>query len=381
VRGSGALYFLVRLNAKELKNEKPETSMPSDQERRGATNPLFNDNRLKLGLFGYNGNGPQMTAAAERFVINWPRAADLARQADGMGFEAQVSFCVWRAPIAGDAKHLANREFEPFTWCAATGAIAPSSAVIATFHAQLTNPAFVAKAATTIDHVTGGRLGLNIVAGNSRSAFDQFGQALEDPETRYAHAAEFIDVLKRFWREENEFDFDGSFYRVRKGVSQPKPIQTPFPAIMNAGISERGMRFATQYADLAFTLLGPDPTSWEPQIATYHRMAREEFGRAIQVWTHAYIVIADTEREAEEYANSYALERADNVWVKAWTDEITEHLPALRPEHLVALQRNWAAGGGFPLVGTPDAIVALLKRLSKCGLGGVLLTALERDRI
>ncbi|HEX4077564.1 MAG TPA: LLM class flavin-dependent oxidoreductase [Rhizomicrobium sp.] len=353
--------------------------MPADEEPRRATNPLFNDNKLKLGLFGYNGNGPQMTAAAERFVINWPRAADLARHADRMGLEAQVSFCVWRHPISGNADHLAHREFEPFTWCAAIGATAPSSAVVATFHAQLTNPAFVAKAATTIDHLTGGRVGLNIVAGNSRSAFDQFGQEVEDPETRYAHAAEFLEILKRFWHADEEFDFDGRFHRVRKGISRPRPVQAPFPAIMNAGISERGMRFATKYADLAFTLLGPDPASWEPQIQAYHRLAREEYGRAIQVWTHAYVVIAETEREAEGYVNSYAVERADHAWVKAWTAEITEHLPALRSEHLVALQRNWAAGGGFPLVGTPDTIVALLERLSQCGLGGVLLTALEPE--
>jgi alkanesulfonate monooxygenase SsuD/methylene tetrahydromethanopterin reductase-like flavin-dependent oxidoreductase (luciferase family) len=76
-----------------------------------------------------------------------------------------------------------------------------------------------------------------------------------------------------------------------------------------------GIRFATQHADLAFTLLNPDPDSWAPQIETYHRLARDEFRRSIQVWTRAYVAIGETDREAEDYVASYAVDRTDHAWV------------------------------------------------------------------
>ncbi len=346
-----------------------------------ATNPLFNDNKLKLGIFGYNGNGPQMTAALERFVAEWPRSRNLAALAAELGFEAVVSFAVWRAPIDGDGRHLANREFEAFSWCAGIGAAVDGPAVIATFHAQLTNPAFVAKAAATIDHITNGRVALNIVAGSSRHAFGQFGRDIEDPATRYAHAEEFLEVLKRFWVEQDEFEFTGRFYQVRKGVSLPKPLQAPHPPIMNAGLSDRGRRFATRHADLVFTLLRDQEDSWAPQIAAYHNLARTEFRRDIQVWTHGYVVIGDTDAHARAYLNSYAEERADPVWVKAWVDELSEGMPALRPEQLFVMRRNWAAGGGFELVGSAETVARKLIGLSAAGLSGFLLTALEPEKM
>jgi alkanesulfonate monooxygenase SsuD/methylene tetrahydromethanopterin reductase-like flavin-dependent oxidoreductase (luciferase family) len=53
-----------------------------------------------------------------------------------------------------------------------------------------------------------------------------------------------LQVLERMWTEREEFDFKGKFFEVRRGASMPKSVQQPRPPIMNAGGSDRGIRFA-----------------------------------------------------------------------------------------------------------------------------------------
>jgi alkanesulfonate monooxygenase SsuD/methylene tetrahydromethanopterin reductase-like flavin-dependent oxidoreductase (luciferase family) len=356
------------------------TDQPS-ADPRAATNPIFNDNTFKLGLFCHNASVIQMSTAPEKYSPTWPRSLEIARLADAIGLEAIVSFAGWRGAYPDDPKHRSHREYEPFTWAAAMAAVTRYPAIIGTFHAQLTSPAFVAKAATTIDHITGGRAGLNVVAGSSRLAFAQFGQTIEEHDTRYEHTDEFVAVMKKFWSAQEEFDFDGRFMRVRHGISEPKPIQQPYPPLINAGVSERGRNFAACHADIALTHLRGSDDDWRGIISAYKALAASEYRRAVQVWTHGYVVVGETEAEANDYLRYYAEERADKRWVDAWVAELGENAPKLRPDQLVHMSRNWAAGGGQPLVGTPEMIVDRIARYSRAGLDGMLLTALEPEKM
>lgn len=346
---------------------------------RAATNPLFNDNRFKLGLFCHNASVIQMSTAPEKYAPTWPRSLDIARLADALALEVIVSFAGWRGAYPDDPRHPSHREYEPFTWTAAMAAATRHPCMVATFHAQLTSPAFVAKAAATIDHVSGGRAGLNVVAGSSRLAFAQFGRAIEDHETRYAHTEEFVAVMKRFWEAEEEFDFTGRFLSVRHGISVPKPIQKPHPVLINAGVSERGRHFAARHADLALTHLRGGEEDWRAIISAYKTLAAREYNRPLQVWTHGYVVIGETEAEARDYLRYYAEERADTRWIEGWLAELAEDAPKLRPDQLVHMSRNWAAGGGYGLVGTAEQIVDTMQRLARAGLDGILMTALEPE--
>src|SRR5436305_1071346 len=101
-------------------------------------------------------------------------------------------------------------------------------------------------------------------------------------------------VLKADWPSTLEvsqmgdaFDFDGRFYKIAKGWMQPKPLQKPYPVVMNAGGSDKGREFATKYCDVAFTAVtSHDPELIKQQVLKYRNQARE-YGREIQVWTNA----------------------------------------------------------------------------------------------
>jgi FMNH2-dependent dimethyl sulfone monooxygenase len=102
---------------------------------------------------------------------------------------------------------------------------------------------------------------------------------LLDHEERYACAEEWVTLVKRLWTEDESFDHDGKFYKIKRGYLQPKPIQYPYPAIMNAGASERGKHFACKHCDLVFTnIRSHDHEVHKAHVASYRRRRRD--GRA-----------------------------------------------------------------------------------------------------
>ena len=138
-----------------------------------------------------------------------------------------------------------------------------------------------------------------------------FDVPLTRHDDRYACAEEWLAIVKRLWTEDEDFDHDGRYYRIRKGYLQPKPIQKPYPAIMNAGSSERGRHFAAKNCDLVYTVLRThDIDACTAHVAAYHRLAREEYGRAIRVWTLATIVQGETEKEARHFSTIMSTRRA-----------------------------------------------------------------------
>lgn len=337
---------------------------------RAKTNPLFQDNKLKLGLFGLNAGHQIFTRAPDRFQAEWARCDAAVAIADAIGLEVVVSLMGWGQKI----------ELEPFTWAAALLARHTHPAVIATMHVQLMHPAFVAKGAATADIVSNGRFGINLVAGAGPDTFGTFGMTLEDHATRYDHAAEFIELLDRFWSATEPFDFDGRFYNVRGGLSLPKPIQRR-PAIMNAGTSDRGRDYACRNADMVFTHIVADKDQARAQIADFKRHARDAFDREVQVWTHGFIVIRETEPEADAFLRHYAVEHADRPRIDAWVKMLFSTAPNMSAEDKWKFDRDWGAGGGVPLVGTADQVAERLIALSDIGLDGILLNSIEPENM
>ena len=72
-------------------------------------------------------------------------------------------------------------------------------------------------------------------------------------EERYEYAQEWIDVVKRAWSDEEEFDFAGKFFKLAGVRAKPRPYGGTRPIIMNAGASATGQAFALRNCDAFFT--------------------------------------------------------------------------------------------------------------------------------
>jgi alkanesulfonate monooxygenase SsuD/methylene tetrahydromethanopterin reductase-like flavin-dependent oxidoreductase (luciferase family) len=200
---------------------------------------------------------------------------------------------------------------------------------------------------------------------------NMFGPSLLPHEERYAQAGEWLEIIKRLWTDEQLFDFEGKYYKINDGYLQPKPICKPYPPIMNAGTSTTGKHFAARNCDVAFVT--PGAADIKAEVVAYRKIAREEYSRShLQVWTYAYVVQGDTEKDALDFFHYYVHEHGDWECAKNMID--AHGVNNLDEETYKRIQEQRVAGGGYPLIGTKEQVTEGLQRLSSFGLDGVLLS-------
>ena len=248
------------------------------RQLREASNPLFSDRKLRLGTFSSNLSGGCAISSIDGVLeADWTSTLTLAQLADEMQFEALVPVGRWKG-FCG-VTNFNGAGFESFSWAAGIGSATKYSGVFATSHVPTIHPVMAAKQATTIDHITRGRFSLNIVTGWYQPEIEMFGEPQMEHDARYDRAVEWLEVIKRLWTAEEEFDYEGRFYKVAKGWCMPKPIQQPYPVVMNAGGSERGRHYAAKFCDVAFLNLGSSDVGYiKKQIDAYKDLARREAG-------------------------------------------------------------------------------------------------------
>lgn len=338
------------------------------------TNPLFNDNRLKLGLFGTNvSNGCAPSLAEGGLEVAWPITQRLNVAADRAGFEALVP--IGRFKGAGGLTDWNGTSFESYTWAAGLAAVTSHAAVLSTSHVYYTHPVMAAKQAVTIDHISGGRFALNVVGSGSPYELAMFGQPSAERDDRYEYSAEWIELLERLWTSDEPFDFAGQYFTSTGAISKPQPIQRPFPPIMNAAQSPRGQRFAAQYADMIFFILqSHEYESGRAQINAFKSMAAKQFGRHPQAWLHAYVVCRPTEAEARAWLDYYVNQKGDWAAIDTLINDLAPQVSVLPAPVLEHLRFHFCAGfGGYPLVGTPEQVVEDLVGLADAGVDGLLI--------
>ena len=170
----------------------------------------------------------------------WVQNRDAALIAEAEGLDFVMSMAKWRG-FGGTTDHW-GASLESVTMMAAIAALTKRVKVWATLHAILHNPVVAAKMIATLDHISGGRAGLNIVAGAYRGEFEQMNAWDErlDHDARYDLTEEWTHIIKRLWTEDR-VDFSGRYFTIKDCVSEPKPLHRP--DLICAGMSKRGFRF------------------------------------------------------------------------------------------------------------------------------------------
>ena len=339
-------------------------------------NPLFNANRMKLGVMAFNcSRGSTVTLDDLAWPMTWQDNVELARLADRAGFEALLPVGRWKG--YGGASNFNHRAFESFTWAAGISASTERISVLSTVHAPLVHPVTAAKQAATIDHISGGRFVMNVVCGWNRPEFEMFGAPWREHDRRYEYAAEWLALIRRLWTETKEFDFEGEFFQGQGLWSEPKPLQPVVP-LMNAGSSPIGQAFSAQHCDMNFVMLRQKSEDTDrAQISQLKRMALDH-GRTSQCWIHVYVVCRDTEQEARAVLERYVRKNGDWDTAARMVELFGLESGTLDPAVLDEFKFHFIAGhGGYPLVGTPEQIVEGLLRLSNMGVDGVLISWLD----
>ncbi len=337
-------------------------------------------NRLQLAVFGANvSHGCTISCSNGGIEVNWAESVRLARHADRLGVEAFLPVCRWQG--FGGLSDFNARTFETWTWAAGLAQATQQIRIFATTSVASVHPVLAAKQAVTIDHISNGRFGLNVVAGWNAPEVEMFGSPQLPHEERYAYTDEWMQFIKRLWRESHPFDFDGRYFKAQRCRAEPKPLQIPYPLVMSAGVSTAGRRFAARHADINF-ILAPSLEHARATVADVKSMARRDYGRNVAVWGNAAIFCRNTSGEARDWYHHVIhdlgdLEAAANlldIFARESGSQIDD--PALRERYL----RNMMAGySGFPVVGSPDEVVDFLAEMVACGMSGVTLSWPDYD--
>ena len=337
-------------------------------------NRMFDADQFLLGSFSSNcSGGMSVTKVAERWEASWANNLKLGRLLDDAGIDFMLPIARWIG--YGGETNFHGSVLETVTW--ATGLLANTRdiAVFATIHTAANHPVVVAKQIATIDQISGGRIGLNIVAGWNQPEYEALGLNLPAEHTaRYGYTQDWFDVVKALWSRTEAFDWDGPYFKLRNVLGDPRPANRV--PIINAAGSGEGRGFATRNADFLFTPAIDLSRSVE-EIAALKAQA-VAIGRNVDVLTFSHVVCRPTEKEALDYLKHFGQDNAD------W--EAVDNLVRLQfahaqsfPHDLLALIRDrMAAGhGGFPLVGTPEQVADGILSLHKAGFRGTTLSFVD----
>lgn len=335
---------------------------------------------FQLAVFGVNvSHGCTISSAPGGIAVNWQESMRLARAAEALGIEAMIPVCRWQG--FGGPSDFNARSFETYTWAAGLAAATSRIRIFATSAIASIHPVLAAKQGVTVDHISNGRFGLNVVAGWNSAETALFGAPQLPHAERYACADEWMALVTRLWEDAGPFDFRGRFFDVGGCRAEPKPLQSPRPPIMSAGVSPAGRRFAARHADINF-ILAPNLDHARETVTDVKRIACNEFGREVQVWGNAAIFCRATRDAARQHYEDVIHRDGDlvaagnllDVFSKESGSQLTD--PALREAYL----RNMMAGySGFPVIGTPADVADFLAAMADCGMAGATLSWPDYD--
>jgi len=342
----------------------PQISM---RERMG----MYNANALKIGLFGPNcSSGRAVTRVPERWSGSWPDNLRLARMADEAGIDFLLPIARWKG-YGGDTDYQ-GATWETMTWASGLLASTKKITVFGTVHAPLFNPIIAAKEFVTADHIGEGRFGLNLVVGWNEDEFEMFGVKQRQHDERYDYAQEWVEVVKLAWSDRQDFDFAGRYFNLKAIRAKPKPYGGTRPLMMNAGASDVGRAFALKNCDAFFTNARSRARDETEAKVRSIKADAAKYGREIDVYTVGVVTCRPTMKEAEAYYRHCVVENADwsAVDLILAKKDITpqNHSPA----DFQKARNGYAQGmGGFPVVGAPDEVAAILAEQSRAGVRGI----------
>ena len=163
----------------------------------------------------------------ENMEASWSYVKKLAQRSEQIGFDLTLIAELNLNDIKGVEAPSLDAWSTAAALAAVTERIELMVAVRPTFHL----PALLAKQAANIDHISDGRLTLNVVSSWWADEARKYGVAFEQHDDRYARTGEWLDVLDGAWKQDH-FSFSGKYYRVEDNVLEPKPVSQPRPTFM-----------------------------------------------------------------------------------------------------------------------------------------------------
>ena len=303
--------------------------------------------------------------------------ARLTQRAEALGFDLAFGLAQWMGKGGtGGTIRFREQSLDPFITATSLAVITQRILLISTVHVLYGpwHPLYLAKLGATIDHISNGRWGLNVVTGFVPSEARMFGNEQIDHDQRYAMADEFTELMQALWASQENVSREGRYWRLIDAFVTPKP-RFGRPLLVNATGSPAGIAYAARHSDLVF-ITSPGGGHVDAAIAALPQHNAEikakaaECARKVRTIINPMIICRPTESEARAYYDAIVaaadvgaiegfLGRRASGDAKGWKTD----LGAYR-----------AVGGNMQIVGSPTQVVERFVQLKQAGCDGVQLT-------
>lgn len=314
-----------------------------------------------LPVFG----GWLRNVADENMQADWNYVKRLAIRSEELGYDLTLIAELNLNDIKGVEAPSLDAWSTTAALAAVTNKIELMVAVRPTFH----NPALLAKTAANIDHISGGRISLNVVSSWWKDEAEKYGVQFEQHDDRYARTEEWLTVLDNVWKKDH-FSFDGKYYKVKDNVLQPKPLSRPRPFLYAGGESERAKDLISSACD-GYVMHGDSAETIGRRIADMRERRERKGLPPLKFGVAAYSIIRNSEAEVKK-----EVARITNVKEgTAGYNNYQQWLSGTQLEQRVSLEDYSVSNRGLRtgLAGTPQQVQDRIGAFEEAGVDFFLL--------
>lgn len=301
----------------------------------------------------------------ENMRADWDYVKTLAQRSEELGYDLSLIAELNLNDIKGEEAPSLDAWSTAAALAAVTKKIELMVAVRPTFH----SPALLAKQAANIDHISGGRLSLNVVSSWWEDEARKYGVHFEQHDDRYARTAEWLHVVDNLWKQDH-FSFKGRYYEVTDSVLQPKPVSRPRPFLYAGGESEAAKNLIAARCD-GYVMHGDEPEAIGRRIRDLQER-RDRLGLPpMKFGVAAYSIVRNTEAEVQK-----ELARITNVQGSAaGYKNYQQWLAGTQLEKQVSLHDYSVSNRGLRsgLTGTPQQVADRIGAFEAAGVDLFLL--------
>jgi len=301
----------------------------------------------------------------ENMQAAWPYIKRLAQRSEQIGFDLTLIAELNLNDIKGAEAPSLDAWSTAAALAAVTERIELMVAVRPTFHL----PALLAKQASNIDHISNGRITLNVVSSWWADEARKYGVHFEQHDDRYARTSEWLDVLDGVWKQDH-FSYSGKYYKVEDNILEPKPVSKPRPTLYAGGESPAAKDLIAEKCD-AYLMHGDPPERVGEKIADLRARRERHNLPPLKFGVAGYAIVRETEREAQE-----ELRRITDVQqFAAGYANYQQWLAGTQLEQRVSLEDYSVSNRGLRsgLVGTSEQVAERVAQFESAGVDLVLL--------
>ena len=330
---------------------------------------------MEVGVFIPIGrNGWIVSTTSPQYNPSFELNKQTTLNAERYGFDFALSMIKLRG--FGGESGFWDQNLESFTLMAGLAAVTSRIKLYATVPTLAIPPAIAARMAVTIDSISGGRFGLNVITGWQRPEYSQMGLWPGDEyfAQRYEYAAEYVQIMRELW-ETGASNFKGRHFQMDDCRLLPKPQTTI--KLISAGQSDAGMAFIAKYADYNFCFgMGFNtPTACAPTVERLQK-ASSITGRKVATYGLFMIIAGETDAEAKAKWDLYKA-GADHEalkWLTQQSSADTKSGADTNVRYMSSEASNVNLNIGL-LCGSYASVAHMMDEIATVpGLAGVLLT-------